>query len=106
MVRDDLWLAALKGNPGEADDDFIADLRDVPGLLIDLFSRPGIAARLLRDRLLGETDPVAIRAWLLQAEDNGLVKRTRQQMLGAQAPEDQWSITQAGLDYLAGRGIT
>lgn len=106
MKREDLWLAALKHDPGKTDDEFIADIRDVAGLFLDLFTAPSIAGRLLRDRLLGKTNAQAIKAWLAQAEANGHAKSTTRQMMSKAEPEEQWSITDAGKGYLASRGIS
>jgi len=106
VEREDLWLAALKDNGGQTDDEFVADLRDVAGLFSDLFDAPGIASRLLRDRLLGETDAQAIKAWLAQAEAEGHAKRITRHMMSQAQPEEEWFITEAGENYLAGRGIS
>lgn len=105
VEREDLWLAALRDNPGKTDDEFVADLRDIPALFLDLFDAPGIASRLLRDRLLGATDPQDIKAWLAQAEAGGHAKRITRHMMSKAQPEEQWSVTKAGQDYLAGRRI-
>lgn len=107
MEREDLWLAVLQSNPGKTEREFISLIREprqfVPEMLL---RRSNLVARLLRDRVLGESDPTSVRAWLTQAEDAGHVKRTTRQMTGRPEPEECWSIEPSGDQYLVGRGIS
>jgi hypothetical protein len=106
VEREDLWLAVLRRNPGRTEQEFISLIREprqfVPEMLL---RRADLAARLLRDRVLGESDPTSVRAWLMQAEDAGHVKRTTRQMSCRPEPEEYWSIAPSGDQYLVGRGI-
>lgn len=104
MERNDLWLAYVRDHPGQTEEELINGMRDVPQLLLDLLSSWDIAIRLLRDRVLGETDRTELRRELNAFEAAGYVQRRPRQSASEGAP-DQWTITQSGQDYLRGRGV-
>jgi hypothetical protein len=105
MDRNDLWLAFVKDHPGRTAEELVADMRAVPQLFRDLFSSWPLAWRLLRDRLLGETDFEALRSELHRFESVGYVHRRERQVRGQAQAEHDWVITEAGQTYLRGRGI-
>jgi hypothetical protein len=103
VEREDLWLVALKGNPGKTNDEFISDLRDVADLFLDLFNRP--AAAIAAGPAPRCDRPPGCQGLAGTGESGRPREEHSRQMSSRDQPEEQWSISDAGVGYLAGRGI-